>query len=139
MKPTIVLLVLLANISFPGRGNADVRSAIINWLGDGGYRARITMSYDDSFAFVSAWGGTPFGGTPTNQGISSLSVAFYLPSSRGFPFPPAYSTQDISNSIPTYKFLNIGFDTVSRNLVGPLDVGRDSFAEGDPGSSAGQY
>jgi hypothetical protein len=93
------------------------------------------MTYDSSLPVVSAIGGLQIGGTPTNQGISQLSVAFYTPLS----LTPVYSTSDISNSVITYKLLSISFDTVSRTLFGFLDVGRDSFAEGDTGSSIGQF
>src|SRR6266404_1872451 len=131
MKTTILLCFVVTSALFMSRTDVGAQGAIINWQGNGGYRAQITMTYDASFALVSAQGGGPFGGVPTNQGINSLSVEFFLPSS----LTPVYSTQNISNSIVTYKFLGISFDTVSRSLIGSLDIGRDSFAEGDPGSS----
>lgn len=134
MKPNILLFGVLAAILFLGRADACAQGVIIDWQGNGGYRAKITMTYDASFALVSARGdGRPFM-TPTNQGISSLSVQFFAPSSS----TPLYSTQDISNSIVTYRFLIIDFDTTLKTLIGTLDVGRDSFAEGG-GSSSGQY
>src|SRR5439155_8662951 len=134
MKPKILLLVLVSGCLLASKSKADVRDAIITWTGDAGYRARITMSYDDAFASVAAWGGGPFSGTPTNQGISQLSVEFFNPSLQ-----PIFSTNDISNSVSTYRFLSIGFDTGAKTLFGSLDVGKDSFAEGEPGSSAGQF
>ena len=133
-----VITAAVAVILFMSRANADAQGAIIDWQGNGGYSARITMSYDASLPLVFADGGYPFS-TPTNYGISSLSVQFFPPFSPPSSSTPLYSTQNVSNSIVTYKFLLLYFDTVSRNLTGALDVGRDSFAEGDPGSSLGQY
>jgi len=113
-----------------------MRDAIITWSGDAGYSAQINMSYDDSFAIVGAWGGGPpfLGGTPTNQGISQLSVAFLAPSLQ-----PLFATNDIYNGTINYKFLSLSFDTVANTLFGSLDVGKDSFAEEEPGSSEGQF
>src|SRR5882724_6277548 len=128
MKTRTVPFILLVGISLVHRSPANAADAIINWLGDGGYRARITMSYDDAFATVLARGTLSFGGPPTNQGITQLSVSFFKPSS----LPPVFSTQDVSNSIVTYRFLTFAFDTAARTLSGEMDVGRDSFAEGDP-------
>jgi len=134
-KPGILLLVLAGGCFTGVRANAELRDAIISWTGDGGYSARITMSYDDSFTSVGAWGGgAPISGTPTNQGISQLSVEFFNPSLQ-----PIYSTNEISNYSISYRFLSVSFDTDTKTLLGSLDVGKDSFAEGEPGSSAGQY
>lgn len=130
----IGLMTLVSSCLLICRSNAELREAIITWKGDAGYRARITMDYDDAFASVGAWGGGAFGGTATNQGIAQLSVAFFNPSLQ-----PVFSTNDISNGNVTYRFLNISFDTTTRSVFGFLDVGKDSFAEGEPGSSAGQY
>jgi hypothetical protein len=133
MKRTILLLVAIeCFVAAPTQ--AAIADAIINWTGDAGYRALITMRYDDAFPEVAAWGGGPFGATPTNQGIMQLSVAFYSPTLQ-----PLFSTNDISNSLISYRFLNISFDTTARTVFGPLDVGKDSFAEGEPGSSQGQF
>src|SRR4029077_5923998 len=102
-----ILWLALVTLCFLARkSHADVKEAIITWTGNAGYRARITMSYDAAFGSVAAWGGGPFGGTPTNQGISQLSVAFFSPSLQ-----PLFATNDISNSVSTYRFLNISFDT----------------------------
>jgi hypothetical protein len=85
------------------------------------------------FAFVSALGRGPF--LPaTNQGITELSVVFFRPNQTLLFF-----NRSISNSVVLYGFLSIGFDTTSETLVGHLNVGKDSFAEGEPGSSAGQF
>ena len=135
MKTKTIPFVLLVGISLIHCKHASATDAIINWLGDGGYRARITMNYDDSFATVLARGDLSFSGPLTNQGITQLSVSFFNPTS----FQPIFSTQDVSNGIVTYRFLTIALDNVSRTLSGSLDVGRDSFAEGDPGSPAGQF
>jgi len=116
--------------------NASPKDALITWIGNAGYRASILMTYDDSFPTVGAWGGgAPISGTPTNQGISQLSASFYTPSS----LTPVFSVNDISNSIINYKFLTLSFNTTTATLSGSFDVGKDSFAEGEPGSSAGQY
>ena len=116
------------------QSGAAVKQVMFTWKGDAGYVARISMSYDDTFPFVSAWGGGPFLGTATNQGISELSVTFLTATQTLL-----FSTSNVSNSVVTYRFLAIGFDTISETLVGQLDVGKDSFAEGEPGSSAGQF
>jgi hypothetical protein len=94
------------------------------------------MSYDDAFASVAAWGGGvgPFSGIPTNQGIANLSVEFFTPSLQ-----PMFAVTDISSGISTYKFLSINFDTDAQTLFGSLDVGKDSFGEGEPGSPEGQF
>jgi hypothetical protein len=134
MKPNTFLVVVLTGILFMSQSDAEAQGAIIDWQGDEGYRARITMTYDASLPLVFARGGYPLS-SPTNHGITLLSVQFFPPSSS----TPLYTTQNISNSVVTYKFLMLYLDTVSRNLTGSLDVGRDSFAENDPGSSLGQY
>src|SRR5438270_2593531 len=134
MKPKILLALLASGLFVICPSNASSSEAIITWTGNAGYRARINMTYDDAFASVGAWGGGPFGGTPTNQGVTQLSLTFFNPSLQ-----PIFSTNDISNSSINYRFLNVSFDTVSRTLLGGFDVGKDSFAEGEPGSSAGQF
>src|SRR5436305_870983 len=108
MKTNPVIFVLLLGISVCDRNNANAAAATIDWLGDGGYRARITMNYDDSFATVLARGDLSFGGPAMNLGITQLSVSFFKPSV----VPPVFSTQDISNNIVTYRFLTFSFDTV---------------------------
>jgi hypothetical protein len=137
MKANLILLAIVADCFFATPSNAEVKDAIITWTGNAGYHVHISMTYDDSFATVGAWGAPPSSvGTPTNQGISRLSVDFYSPSSQR----PVFSFDDISNGTINYRFLSIDFDTSSRTLFGSLDVGKDSFAEEElPGSSAGQY
>src|SRR5262245_36986000 len=127
MKATSLLVLLFVELALVYRGEADARDVMINWEGTGGYRAHISMTYDDAFGSVAAWGGgpIPFGGSPTNQGISQLSVSFYAPLSQ----QPTFSAQDISDGVVLYRFLNISFDTSARTLFGLLDVGKDSFAE----------
>lgn len=134
-ETNLFLSLLSAAIFLVHPPHANAADAIINWQGDAGYRARITMSCDDTYAAVLAKGDLSFNGPLTNQGITQLAVSFFSPSS----LQPVFSAQDISNSIVTYRFLAINLDTTSATLSGALDVGKDSFAEGEPGSSAGQF
>ncbi len=67
MKTTTILIFVVTSVLFVSRADTGAQSAIINWQGNGGYRATISMNYDASFALVSAQGGGPFGGLPTNQ------------------------------------------------------------------------
>lgn len=112
--------------------HAHAQGAIITWTGDSGYRTRISMTYDSLLTSVSATGSLL---GVSDQGISSLIVSFYAPSS----ITPLYSITDISNSVPLYGWLNISFNTTSNSVVGSIDVGKDTFGEGLPGSSAGEY
>jgi hypothetical protein len=50
-----------------------------------------------------------------------------------------FSVYDISNSVITYKFLGLNFNTATTSLFGGFDVGKDSFAEGETNSPVGQY
>jgi len=133
-KTKVLLIGLCCFFSFRFESGAAVRQVHFSWIGDGGYSAAIIMRYDDAFPFVSALGGGPFGGTATNQGIKELSVLFRGPARTLLFYPRC-----ISNSVVTYRFLKIGFNTTSERLVGNLDVGKDSFAEGEPGSPVGQF
>jgi hypothetical protein len=132
MKPGILAFISSCFIAFTSQ--ASPQQAIITWRGDAGYRANITMSYDDAFASVGASGGGSPGGTPTNQGITQLSVAFFSPSLQ-----PLFATNDIFNGVINYKFLSISFDTSAHTLLGFLDVGKDTFAEGGPGPFTPEY
>ena len=135
MNPKAISLALLS-LCFLHHGRAAVQNALITWTGNAGYHASILMTYDDSFPTVGAWGGgAPISSTPTNQGIFQLSASFFTPSSQ----VPVFSVNDVSNSIINYKFLTLSFSTASTTLFGHFDVGKDSFAEGESGSSAGQY
>jgi hypothetical protein len=136
MKTKIVLAVLFAGILAGRQSNAAQQSVNINWLGNGGSRVLMSMSYDDAFPIVSALGDHYNGGTATNVGISQLSLHFLVVPSA---LHPAYSVQDISNNVVMYRFLRFTFDTVSLTLSGQLDVGKDTFGEGLPGSSTGEY
>jgi hypothetical protein len=136
MKYSMFSIALISAWFLPFTTKADFRNAIITWQGDFGYRARITITYDDSFSSVAAWGGglPSLGGVPTNQGIAQLSFAFFSPTLQLL-----FATNDISGGQVTYRFLSINFDTTGQTLFGFFDVGKDSFAEGEPGSSSGQF
>ena len=134
MKTKIALFLIIGSV-FTISSHANAQGAIITWTGNSGYSAQITMTYNSLFANVFATGGSTFPGL-TNQGITSLVVSFFSPSS---PLTPIYSVIDVSNSVVSYGFLNIAFDTTNSSLAGLIDVGKDTFAEGLPGSSAGEY
>ena len=128
-------VLLLSGVLFVLQTNADAGTAIINWTGNAGYRAEMTMTFDDAFATVLARGDLSFSGPPTNQGITQLAINFYTPSSS----LPIFSVNDVSNNVVTYRFLTIGLDIGAHSLFGNLDVGKDTFAEGGPGTSAHEF
>lgn len=135
MKSIITLLVIAGGCFMAAHSNADDRTAIITWTGNGGYRTEMTLTYDPLDASVFAGGDLGVQG-PTNQGIASLDVNFFGPSS----LQPLYSVTDVSNSVVLYRFLNISFDTSASSMSGSyIDVGKDTFGEGLPGSSQGEY
>jgi hypothetical protein len=133
---TKLLLVLSIGIWLPTLGvRADVGNALITWTGNAGYHVEINLSYDNTFALVHASGSPPYSPiVGTNQGVVNLSVQFFDPSSH-----PLFSVVDVTNSVVLYRFLDITLNTVSGTLQGSLDVGKDSFAEGEPVSGVGQY
>ena len=132
-KTKMLLIALCCLFSSLFECGAALRQTLFAWVGDGGYGARLSIRYDDSLAFVSASGGYPFA-TATNQGITELSITFLRPNGLTL-----FSHTNILNGVVRYGFLKIGLDTTSNNLLGVLDVGKDSFAEGEPGSPIGQF
>ncbi len=134
MKTKIAILIVIVGILTLSR-HANAQGAIITWTGNSGYRTVISMTYNSLMPSVFASGALVYQG-PTNQGITSLVVSFYSPSS---PLHPLYSITDVSNSVALYGFLNISFNTTNSSLYGLIDVGKDTFGEGLPGSSAGEY
>src|SRR2546427_6023788 len=96
MKPKILLFVLVSGCLLACESKAGVRDAIITWTGDAGYRARVTMSYDDAFPSLQLGAAVPLAGlrqTKASRSFQSRSlVRRYSRSSRQTIFPTARST-----------------------------------------------
>ncbi|MBD2253487.1 PEP-CTERM sorting domain-containing protein [Nostoc parmelioides] len=85
-----------------------------NWLGDGGYSATGSFSYDEATAPTII---SESGSGATNV-LESLSVSFFDPSNN---LLGTYNT--VSGGVSASNFFAFNFDTSSQTLFGPLNIG----------------
>ncbi|MBG1271710.1 PEP-CTERM sorting domain-containing protein [Nostoc sp. WHI] len=103
-----------------------------NWLGDAGYSATGSFSYDEATAPTiiseSGSGATNF--------LQSLNVSFLDPSNN---LLQTYNT--VAGGVSESSFFAFNFDTSTQTLFGPLDIGGglgvigESFLQGTIGDS----
>jgi hypothetical protein len=93
------------------------------WLGDAGFSASGSFSYDETTAPAIF---SESGEGPTNV-LDSLTVSFFDPSNS------LLATFDnVVDGVSTYGFLGFNFDTTTQELFGSFDIGEDTLT-GTPG------
>ena len=94
--------------------------ATFSWVGDAGYRAEGSFTYDDSFGTVSG------DGTGATDGLQELTISFYDPSDTLLG-----TFDDVTAGNSVYEYLEFTFDTATRAITGEFDIGWDEENSGD--------
>ncbi len=123
MKTKTFIPILTATLTTLMATSAQAITFNFEWLGDAGFSASGSFSYDETTAPATF---SESGLGPTNV-LDSLTVSFFDPSNS------LLATFDnVVGGVSTYEFLAFNFDTTTQELFGFLDIGEDTFT-GTPG------
>lgn len=100
-------------IAFNTNNSAQAITLQFNWLGDAGYSARGTFSYDETTAPTII---SESGAGPTNY-LESLKVSFFDPSNN-----PLQTFNTVSGGVSESPFFNFNFNTSTKTLFGAFDI-----------------
>lgn len=93
-----------------------------NWLGDSGYSARGSFSYDENTApaIINVSGAGPIGV------LQSLTVSFFDPADT-----PLQSFNTVAGGVSNSTFFAFNFNTTTQQLFGDFNVGGGTGAVGE--------
>ncbi|WAR44536.1 hypothetical protein [Methylomonas rapida] len=119
MKPltqSVAIVVMACSICAPNIAHSSLASAEFHWLGDGGYKASGTFTYNDTLESISAKGSNYDGGF--NNGLDHLDISFYDPFDNLL-----FNTTNVQDGVVSYEYLQFTFNPGTMAFEDYFDLG----------------
>ncbi|MEM6634535.1 MAG: hypothetical protein AAF667_01470 [Pseudomonadota bacterium] len=121
-----MLIVALGALVVPGASKAATISKMFSWVGDGGFSAKGSFSYDDTRLSVSGFAAAS--GLGPTTGLDELTVSFFDPSNTLLG-----TFNSVSGGVSSYEILLFEYSARSNSFVDGsfINIGADTGTPGE--------